>query len=116
MKAPVFSGQIRGPRGQTRSAVDVHRFREILMLRALDHDLLADIAKRVGNRARRYIATEHVAHVLPGRSVSCDISKVPKKYICTRLTIGRFVGSKTRCFDSFNSSLDHNSRCLTFRC
>lgn len=74
----MLSGQIRGPRCQTRPAVDVHRFREILMLRALDHDLLANIAKRVRDRARRDIATEHVAHVLPSRSISRDVSKVPE--------------------------------------
>lgn len=56
------------------------------MLRTLDHDLLANIPKRVRDRARWYVATEHVAHVLPSRSVSCDVSKVSTRYI-VRLTI-----------------------------
>lgn len=77
----MFSGQIGGSRGQTRPAIDVHWFREILMLGALDHDLLANIAKRVRDRASRYVTTEHVAHVFPGRPVSRDISKIPKRYI-----------------------------------
>jgi len=65
------------------------------MLRTLDHDLLADVAKRIGDRARWYIAAEHVAHVLPGRSVSCDVSKVPKRYRShvERLTIESSLGS-----------------------
>ena len=68
--------QIGRSSGQARSSVDVHRFREVLVLRPLDHNLLANVAERVGDRARRYVATEHVAHVLPGRSVSCHVSKV----------------------------------------
>lgn len=74
----MFSGQIRRSRSKTCPAVDVHRFREILMLGTLDHYLLANVAKRICDRARRYVATKHMAHVFPGRSVSCYISKVPE--------------------------------------
>lgn len=49
------------------------------MLRPFDHDLLANIAQRVRDRARRDIATEHMAHVFPGRSVSCYVSKVSER-------------------------------------
>lgn len=56
----MLRGQIGRSRGKARSPVDVHRFREILVLRPLDHDLLANVAKRVGDRARRDVATEHV--------------------------------------------------------
>lgn len=73
----MFSGQIRRSRSETCSTVDVHRFREILMLGTLDHYLLANIAKCICNRARWYVATKHMAHVFPGRSVSCYISEVP---------------------------------------
>lgn len=74
----MFSGQIRRSCGETRPAVDVHRFREVLMLGTLDHYLLANVAQRVCDRARRYVATKHMAHVFPGRSVSCYVSKVPE--------------------------------------
>lgn len=74
----MFSGQIRRSCGETCPTIDVHRFREILMLGTLDHYLLANIAKRVCDRARRYVATKHVAHVFPGRSISRYVSKVPE--------------------------------------
>lgn len=77
MEASMLRGQIGRSRGKARSPVDVHRFREILMLRPLDHDLLANVAKRVGDRARRDVATEHVAHVFSSGSVSCHVRKVP---------------------------------------
>lgn len=73
----MFRRQISRSSGQARSPVDVHRFREVLVLRSLDHDLLANVAERVGDRARRDVATEHVAHVFPGRSVPCHVSKIP---------------------------------------
>lgn len=60
----MFRGQIRGSRRETRSAINVDRLREILMLRSLDHDLFANIAKRVGYCTSGYVATEHVTHVL----------------------------------------------------
>jgi len=78
MEAPMFSGQIRRSRSETCPAVDVHRFREILMLGTLNHYFLANVAKCICDRARRYVATKHVAHVFPGRSVSCYVSKVPE--------------------------------------
>lgn len=74
----MFSGQVRRSRSEACPAIDVHRFREILMLRTLDHYLLANVAKRVCDRACRYVATKHMAHVFPGRSVSCYVSKVPE--------------------------------------
>lgn len=74
----MFSGQICRSRSEACPAVDVHRFREILMLGTLDHYFLANIAKRVCDRARRYVATKHMAHVFPSRSVSCYVSKVPE--------------------------------------
>lgn len=85
----MLSWQICGSRSQTRSAVDVHRFRKILMLRTLDHYLLANIAKRIRDRTRRYVASEHMTHVFSGRSVSCHISEVPGGII--DLSIERFV-------------------------
>jgi hypothetical protein len=113
----VFGGQIRGPRGQTRPAVDVHWFRESLMLGTLDHDLLADIAKRIGDRARWYVAAEHVAHVLPGRSVSCDVSKVPKRYrsFDRALKIESSLGSRA-CSSVSRSIARQAAFRLTFRC
>jgi len=66
VEAPMFSGQIRRSRSETCPTVDVHRFRKILMLGTLNHYLFANVAKCVCDRARRYVATEHVAHVFPG--------------------------------------------------
>lgn len=77
----MLRGQVGGSGGQARSSVHVHRFREILVLGSLDHDLLADVAERVRDRARRNVATEHVAHVFTGRSVSRHVSKVPGKEV-----------------------------------
>lgn len=74
----MFSGQIRRSRSEACPAVDVYRFREILMLGTLDHYFFANIAKRICNRARRYVATKYMTHVFPGRSVSCYVSKVPE--------------------------------------
>lgn len=75
----MLGGQISRSGGEACSSVDVHRFREILVLRSLDHDLLANVAKRVRDRARRNVATEHVAHVLSSGPVSCHVSKVPER-------------------------------------
>lgn len=58
--------QIGGSGGEAGSAIDVHRFRQILMQRPLNHYLLAYVAQRVGDCARRYVASEHMAHVLAG--------------------------------------------------
>lgn len=86
MEASMLRGQISRSRGEARSPIDVHRLREILVLRSLDHDLLANVAKRVGDRARRNVATEHVAHVFPSGPVSCHVRKVPERRT-TRQTI-----------------------------
>lgn len=75
----MFRGQVSRSRGQARPSIDVHWFREILVLRSLDHDLLANVAERVRDRARWYVATEHVAHVFSGRSVSGHVSEVPEE-------------------------------------
>lgn len=64
------------------------------MLGSLDHDLLANIAKRVRDRARRYVATEHVTHVFPGRSISCYVSKVPETssvYLTNQMSDGKLA-------------------------
>lgn len=86
----MFSGQIRRSRSETRPTVDVHRFCKILMLGTLDHYLLANVAKRVCDRARRYVATKHMAHVFPGRSVSRYISKVPESNTHLRMFVREF--------------------------
>lgn len=72
--------QVRRPRREARSAVNVDGLRQILMERSLDHNLLAYVAKGVSDRAGRYVASENVTHVLPGRSVSRHVSKVPAFY------------------------------------
>lgn len=87
MEAPMFSGQICRSRSEACPAVDIHRFREILMLRTLDHYFFANVAKCICDRARRYVATKHMAHVFPGRSVSCYISKVPESDLKNRMFV-----------------------------
>lgn len=72
----MLGGQVRRPRGQA-PAVHVDRLGQVLVQRALDHYLLADVAQRVGDRAGRYVAAEHVAHVLPRGAVSRHVSEVP---------------------------------------
>lgn len=76
VETPVLGGQVRRPRGQA-PAVDVDGLGQILMKRALDHYLLADVAQRVGDRASRYVTAEHVAHVLPRGAIPRHVSEVP---------------------------------------
>lgn len=119
----MFSGQIRRSCCETCSAIDVHRFREILMLRTLDHYLLANVTKRVCNCARRYVATKDMTHVFPGRSISCYVSKVPESN--THLRIDRLrifllillcisFYAIIRCIISYLSLLDPSKKEQTF--
>lgn len=90
----MLRGQIGRSGGKARSPIDVHRFRQILVLRSLDHDLLANVAKRVRDGARRNVATEHVAHVFSSGSVSCHVRKVPER-TTTRINARLYRSRKT---------------------
>jgi len=80
VEAAVLGGQVGGPDSQSRSAgAHVQGLREVLLQRALDHDLLADVSQRVCDGARWNVAPEHVAHVFAGASVTGHVSKVPAK-------------------------------------
>jgi hypothetical protein len=79
----VLGGQVRGPGGETRPAVDVDGLGQTLVERALDHDLLADVAQGVGDRPGRNVAAEHVAHVLPRTTIPCHVREIPANGLCS---------------------------------
>lgn len=82
MEAAVLRGQVGRSDGESSSAgANVDRLGQVLLQRALNHDLLADVAQRVGDGARWDVAPEHVAHVLAGASVARHVRKVPVSHV-----------------------------------
>lgn len=47
----------------------------------LDHDLLADVPERVGDRPGRRVAPEDVTHVPPSHSIPRHVRKVPESVL-----------------------------------
>jgi hypothetical protein len=46
------------------------------MQTSFDHDFLADVAQRIGDRTSRNVATEYMAHMFSGDPVSSYISEI----------------------------------------
>jgi hypothetical protein len=77
--APVLSWQICWSHSESSSAsADLNGLGQVLLQRALDHDLLADVAQRVGDGSRWNVAPEDVAHVLSGASIASHVREIPE--------------------------------------